>query len=92
MQQIVLGLALTALAPRLMAGDKPGPIQSLSSGKATPALRTSYEQVDDTAAAKTADTPTNRLVLGWRSGSWEGISAFVQFENLSTQAAPRTRI
>ncbi len=87
--QIVLGLALRALAPMLMAGDEPGPIQALTKGKATLELRTRYEHVEDAATAKTADAFTNRLVLGWRSGSWEGISAFVQFENISSLAEPR---
>ncbi len=86
---IALGLALSGLAPMLLAGDEPGPIQALSKGKTTLELRTRYEHVDDTATAKTADALTNRLVLGWRSGTWEGISAFVQFENVSTLAEPR---
>ncbi|MDE3245008.1 MAG: alginate export family protein [Acidobacteriota bacterium] len=73
----------------LGAQDQASLRDALSSGKATLEMRTRYEQVDDAASAKTADALTNRLVLGWRSGSWEGISAFVQFENISTLAEPR---
>ncbi|MBL0211737.1 MAG: alginate export family protein [Holophagaceae bacterium] len=86
---VILGLALTATASSLLAADESSPIKALASGKASLELRTRYEHVDDAAALKTADTLTNRLALAWRSGSWRGISAFAQFENISTLAEPR---
>lgn len=85
----LLSLALAAPASSLMAGDEPTPIKALSSGKATVELRTRYERVDDKASLKTADALTNRLVLSWRSGSWKGLSAFAQFENVAVLSGPR---
>ncbi len=73
----------------LGAQDPANPLAAISSGKASVELRTRYEHVDDSAASKTADALTNRLVLGWRTGSWQGVSAFLQFENISTLAEPR---
>jgi len=86
---VILGLALMVRTSSPMAADEPNPIKALTTGKASLELRTRYEHVDDGATAKSADALTNRLVLGWRSGSWKGISAFAQLENISTLAEPR---
>jgi hypothetical protein len=85
LRTLALGLSVLPLA----AGDEPTPAKALASGKASLDLRTRYEQVDDKATSKTADALTNRLVLSWRSGSWKGLSAFAQFENVAVLSGPR---
>ncbi len=82
-----LAIGLTVLP--LLGGDEPTLNKALAGGKATLELRTRYEQVDDKASKKTADALTHRFTLAWRSGSWKGLSAFAQFENVAVLSGPR---
>lgn len=88
MSKLLPLLALALVIPA-HAEDAKDPVEALKSGKATLELRTRYEHVDDVASNKTADALTNRLVLTYKTGSWKGVSAFAQFENVATLAEPR---
>ena len=88
MSKLIPLLALALVAPLHAEGAK-DPVEALKSGKATLELRTRYEHVSDAAANKTADALTNRLGLSYKTGSWKGLSAFAQFENVATLAEPR---
>ncbi|HJU82937.1 MAG TPA: alginate export family protein [Holophagaceae bacterium] len=79
-------LSLAACAA--FAQDAATPVDALKSGKTSLELRTRYEQVDDKGSGKTADALTNRLVLGYKTGEWQGISAFAQFENIAVLGTP----
>jgi len=50
-------------------------ITAISKGKVDLGLRLRYEHVNDDAAAESADALTNRTVLGYTTGSFQGISA-----------------
>ncbi len=100
MAQAGLSLSLTALAALLQAplpaqapsgtsGQEGSPREALAKGKATLELRTRYEHVDDDVSGKTADAPTNRLVLTYKSAPWEGLSLTAQFENVAVLGTPR---
>ena len=82
----ILAPVLAALP--LHAGDEPDPLSALQHGQASLLLRPRYEAVDDRSAGKTADALTDRLVLGYRTGSWEGLSAYAEFENITALQTP----
>ena len=88
MSKLMPLLALALVVP-VHAEEAKDPIDALKSGKATLELRTRYEHVEDQASKKTADALTNRLVLSYKTGSWQGLSAFAQFENVASLAEPR---
>ena len=50
-------------------------IKAISEGKLDLGLRLRYEHVDDDAAAENADALTNRTVLGYTTGAFQGFSA-----------------
>lgn len=82
-------LILALVASPLIAEEAASPFQALASGKATLELRTRYEHVDNQADGKSADALTNRLALTFKSGSWRGVSATLQFESIANLAEPR---
>lgn len=89
-----LPLLALALAVPVHAADAADPIEAIKAGKATLEVRTRYEHVDDqgnnlTARKLTADAITNRIALGFKTGSWKGVSATLQFENVANLAEPR---
>jgi hypothetical protein len=88
MTKLLPFLAL-ALALPTQAADAANPVEAVKSGKATVELRTRYEHVDDEASKKTADALTNRLAISFKTGTWKGLSAFAQFENVANVAEPR---
>ena len=81
-------LPAVLLAVPLRAGDEPDPVSALQHGQASLLLRPRYEAVDDRGAGKTADALTNRLVLGYRTGAWEGLSAYAEFESVTALQTP----
>ncbi len=80
-------LALTLLAPAL--AQETTPLDALAKGKASLEIRTRYEHVDDSVSLKTADAPTNRLVLTYKTAQWEGLSLTAQFENVAVLGSTR---
>lgn len=88
MSKLMSLLALALVVPA-HAEDAKGPIEALQTGKATLELRTRYEHVQDDAAKKSADALTNRLALTFKTASWQGLSATLQFENVANVAEPR---
>lgn len=50
-------------------------IKAISEGKIDLGLRLRYEHVDDDAAVENADALTNRTVLGYTTGAFQGFSA-----------------
>lgn len=56
---------------------------ALSGGKSSLELRLRAEQVDDSGKTETATATTLRTVLGYRTGDYQGVTGFVEFENVS---------
>lgn len=88
MSKLLPLLALALVLPA-QAEDAKTPVEAVKAGKATIELRTRYEHVDDEAAKKTADALTNRMAISFKTASWQGLSAFAQFENVANVAEPR---
>lgn len=57
--------------------------EAILSGKTTMELRLRGEYVDFETTPET-DAQTLRTVLGYRTGDYQGVNAFVEFENVST--------
>ncbi|HET8715265.1 MAG TPA: hypothetical protein VFM16_05540, partial [Holophagaceae bacterium] len=76
------------MAAPLVAGDEPDPLAALQHGQVSLLLRPRYEAVDDRGARRTADALTDRLVLGYRTGAWQGLSAYVEFESVTALQTP----
>jgi len=75
-QLLLTGLALTTL------GATAQDLQSaITKGKVSLEVRTRYEYDQDyaTAVSKSATALTNRLVLGYKTGEFNGVSATLQF-------------
>jgi hypothetical protein len=53
---------------------------AITSGKASLGLRYRYEHVDDDAFTENANASTLRLRLNYRTGKWEKLSGFVEFD------------
>jgi len=83
---IVLGSLLGLLLPfSVTAVEEEGatdPASAITSGKATIAGRYRYEHVDQDNALKDADASTLRLRLNYRTGQWNGWSAFAEFDHV----------
>src|SRR5210317_2048440 len=52
----------------------------ITSGKAGVNLRARYEHVDQDGFDKNADALTARLRLNYKTGQWQGLSAFVEYD------------
>ncbi|MBI3131373.1 MAG: hypothetical protein HYZ13_08450 [Acidobacteria bacterium] len=72
-----------------MQAQEATPLDALAKGKASLEIRTRYEHVDDDVSLKTADAPTNRLVLTYKTAQWEGLSLTAQFENVAVLGSTR---
>lgn len=60
-----------------------GPASAITSGRATVAVRYRYENVDQDGFAEDANASTLRLRLNYRTGRWNGWSAFAEFDHIS---------
>lgn len=58
------------------------PWAALIGGTPSAHLRLRFENVDDDGRAKEADVVSLRTALGWRTGTWQGLSSFVEMENV----------
>jgi hypothetical protein len=74
----VMASLATQFSPQPMA-DEIG--EALSSGKASVDLRLRYEEVDQDNGLKDASALTLRTLLGYSTGSVNGFSAMVEFED-----------
>ena len=54
--------------------------EALTSGKAGVNVRARYEHVDQENIAEKADALTARLRLHYKTGSWSGLTGFVEFD------------
>ncbi|MBI5449800.1 MAG: alginate export family protein [Gammaproteobacteria bacterium] len=59
-----------------------GIVEAIKAGKASGQLRYRLEQVDDVTKAETATASTLRTQLGYLTGDYKALSAFVQFEDV----------
>ena len=56
---------------------------ALGGGKPSLEMRLRMEQVDDSAKTKKATVETLRTVLGYKTADYNGVTGFVEFENVS---------
>ncbi len=95
--QRLAGLALLAICAMTQAKgekDQASLEDALRQGSASIGLRYRLEQVElsgasnpDTGYDNSATASTLRTTLGFRSGRWQGFSAYIQFENVSNLGA-----
>ena len=75
--------SIVLLTGTAVAQDEGGDISSaLTSGKASIGVRYRYEHVDQDNFAEKADASTARLRLNYRTGQWNGWSAFGEFDHV----------
>jgi len=74
------------IAPVAQAGDAFSDL--LTQGKASLDLRYRYEHVDQDNALANANAQTLRTRVGLHSGSWYGLSALIEVDNVSRLGAP----
>lgn len=74
--------AAACLAPQ-WAGAAASFAEALSEGKTTLDIRYRYEHVDQDNALKNADASTVRSRLGYGTGSFYGVHAFLELENVT---------
>lgn len=76
----LLLLPFTAQADEEKGSGDPG--SAITSGKATISGRYRYEHVDQDNTLKNANASTLRLRLNYRTGQWNGWSAFAEFDHV----------
>jgi hypothetical protein len=64
------------------APSETGLAQALTSGKPTIYLRPRYEHVEQDGKPENADALTMRTLLGYRTGTWQGLSAYFEGINV----------
>ncbi len=83
---ILLGTLLGLVLPfSIAAAEEEGATDfasAITSGKATIAGRYRYERVDQDNALDDANASTLRLRLNYRTGQWNGWSAFGEFDHV----------
>jgi len=84
--QALAGAAAAALAsmtvPQAQAADQPTLPAALGAGRAILELRPRYERADQDGFARGADAFTLRTRLGWATGSWRGLQALAEMEDV----------
>jgi len=80
------GMTLAALLPSA-AWAAASLQEALSGGKATLDVRYRYEYVDQNNSLKNANASTVRSRLGYGSGDFHGITAYLEFENITAVGA-----
>ncbi len=85
-RSILLGVLLGMILPfSSTAAEEEGTTDlasAITSGKATIAGRYRYEHVDEDNALKDANASTLRFRLNYRTGQWNGWSAFAEFDHV----------
>lgn len=76
-----MGLVLL-LAGSPPAAAAPGLKQALVSGQPSLDLRLRFEAIEQDNAARDADALTLRPRLGYQTGRWQGLDAFVEYEGI----------
>lgn len=80
------GLVLLFAAPVVLGqqavSNKPGFFEAVQSGKAAIAARYRYEWVDQDSLAEQAHASVLRLRLNYRTGEWNAVSAFAEFDHV----------
>jgi hypothetical protein len=86
------GAALAAACLAAWAPDVPAAeslTEALTGGKISGQLRYRYERVDEQGFAQKAEASTLRTQLGYATGDWKGLGAFVQFEDVRAIGSER---
>lgn len=68
------------------------PLDALARGKFTGAVRYRYEVFEQDAAAHTSVASTVRLMLGYRTAEWRGLSLYGDVESIHSIGADRYRV
>lgn len=74
--------ALLPAAPVAAAGDAGSLSEAVTSGKTGVNIRTRYEHVDQDGITEKADALTLRLRLNYKTGPWNGWSAFAEYDHV----------
>ena len=86
MKGITIGLlsatALLLAAPFAAAEDSDTLASAITSGKAGVNVRARYENVDQDNIDKKANAVTARLRLNYKTGTWNGLSAFGEYDHV----------
>ena len=77
---VVLSIVLMSSSATSVADEDRDIKSALTSGKAGVSIRARYEHVDQDAFTEDADALTARLRLNYRTGAWNRLSAFVEFD------------
>ena len=73
---------LLAAAPFAAADESDSLASAITSGKAGLNVRARYEGVDKDNAAKDANALTARLRINYKTGQWQGLSAFAEYDHV----------
>ena len=79
---LLAAAALLPAAPVAAAGDAGSLAEAVTSGKAGVNIRARYERVDQDTITEKADALTARLRLNYKTGSWNGWSAFAEYDHV----------
>ncbi|MBU2676572.1 MAG: alginate export family protein [Gammaproteobacteria bacterium] len=74
--------ALLVAAPFAAAEQSDTLADAIKSGKAGVSVRARYENVDQDGVSEKADALTARLRLNYKTGSWNGWSAFAEYDHV----------
>lgn len=89
-RKTLLSLAvLLAGASSAAHADSPSLWEALTEGKAGLDLRYRYERVDQDNFDRNAHASTLRTRLNYATGTWQGLGAFVEFDNVSVLGEQR---
>lgn len=81
---LAVSVVMASAFPSLVLADGLDDVMTaLSSGKTSLELRLRAEQVEDSGKTETANAQTLRTVLGYKTGDYQGVTGFVEFENIS---------
>jgi hypothetical protein len=79
---LILGLLLVAVASPAFAEDPPTLGEAITKGKISLNLRYRFEEVDQVGIEDRGKASTLRTTLGYRTGWWKRLAAFVEFEDV----------
>jgi hypothetical protein len=81
---LAVSVMLASACPSLVLAEGLDDVMAaLSGGKSSLELRLRAEQVEETNRAENANAVTLRTVLGYKTADYQGVTGFVEFENVS---------
>jgi hypothetical protein len=78
----LLSAAILLISSAALADENTTLGDALTSGKVGVNVRARYEHVDQENISEKADALTARLRLNYRTGQWNGLTGFVEFDNV----------